>query len=117
VFVSGVQVSFEGLLTHVAKLRSVELAVLPHVVGRTTSQSLQSGVIHGYAALVDGLTARLQAELGFACEVIATGGLASLIIPHTVSVKNVDPNLTLEGLRLLHEKNSHPDGGSPSPAS
>src|SRR5262249_7001448 len=82
VIVPGVQVSLEGLLAHAAKLRPIELTVPPHVVGRTTAHSLQSGVIHGYAALVDGLIARLEAELDFPCEVIATGGLAPLIIPH-----------------------------------
>lgn len=112
VIVPGVQVSLEGLLSHAAKLRPIELAVPPHIVGRTTAHSLQSGVIFGYAALVDGLVARLETELGFPCEVIATGGLASLIIPHSRSVKTIDPNLTLEGLRLLYERNTHSDGST-----
>ncbi len=104
VIVPGVQVSLEGLLQHAAKLSRVEIAEPPRVLGRNTAHALQSGVVHGYASLVDGLIDKLQAELGeFAC--LATGGLAPLITKHTVRVTDVDPDLTLHGLRLIHEKN------------
>ncbi len=76
VIVPGVRVSLDGLLQSAAKLRPVELSEPPRVLGRNTTHALQSGITHGYASLVDGLVDRLIAELGFACKVIATGGLA-----------------------------------------
>jgi type III pantothenate kinase len=106
VIVPGVKVSLDGLMQSAAKLRPVELSAPPQVLGRNTTHALQSGAIHGYAAMVDGLVERLQAELGFPCRVIATGGLSSLIGKHTKRIEELDPNLTLEGLRILHERNS-----------
>lgn len=106
VIVPGVKVSLEGLMQSAAKLRPVELSAPPHVLGRNTTHAIQSGAIHGYAAMVDGLVERLMAELDFPCRVIATGGLASLIGKHTKRIEELDPNLTLEGLRILYERNS-----------
>jgi type III pantothenate kinase len=106
VIVPGVKVSLEGLMRSAAKLRPVELTAPPHVLGRNTTHALQSGAIHGYAAMVDGLVDRLVAELGFPCRVIATGGLAPLIGKHAKRIEELDPNLTLEGLRILYERNS-----------
>jgi type III pantothenate kinase len=104
VIVPGIQVSLEALLHRAAKLSRVEIAVPPRVLGRNTTHALQSGVVHGHAALVDGMVRRLVAELGFPCEVIATGGLAPLIVEHAETVARVDENLTLLGLRLLYER-------------
>ena len=106
VIVPGVQVSLDGLLARAAKLSRIEIAAPPKVVGRNTTHALQSGIVHGYAALVDGLVGKLERELDFPCEVLATGGLARLIAPHTERLRNVDEHLTLDGLRLLHERNS-----------
>lgn len=106
VIVPGVQVSLDGLLARAAKLSRVEIAAPPRIVGRNTTHALQSGIVHGYASLVDGLVARLRAELGFECRVIGTGGLAALIAPHTTTLETVDEQLTLEGLRILHERNA-----------
>ncbi len=106
VIVPGVQVSLEGLIQRASKLSGVEIAAPPRVVGRNTAHSLQSGVVFGYAALVDGLLERISEELGFPFVTIGTGGLASLIAPHTKRLETVDENLTLEGLRLLHERNA-----------
>ena len=106
VIVPGVQVSLDGLLGRAAKLTRIEIAEPPQVVGRNTTHALQSGVVNGYASLVDGLVEKIVAELGFDCHVIATGGLASLIVRHTKSVESVDENLTPEGLRILHERNA-----------
>jgi type III pantothenate kinase len=106
VIVPGIQVSLDALLRRAAKLSRVEIAAPPHVVGRNTTHALQSGIVHGYASLVDGLLEKLRDELGFPCEVIATGGLAALIASHTRSVRLVDEDLTLQGLRLLHERGS-----------
>lgn len=106
VIVPGVKVSLEGLMQSAAKLRPVELTAPPRVMGRNTTHALQSGVIHGYAAMVDGLVDRLVEELGFPCRVIATGGLASLIGKHAKRIEKFDPDLTLEGLRILYERNT-----------
>ena len=108
VIVPGVQVGLDALLERAAKLSRVELTEPPHVLGRNTPHALQSGAINGSAALVDGLVARLEAELGFACQVIATGGLAEVIARHSKAIGAVLPDLTLEGLRILHERNLEP---------
>jgi len=106
VIVPGVQVGLDALLARAAKLSRIELSEPPHVLGRNTPHALQSGAIHGSAALVDGLVARLEAELGFPCAVIATGGLAGAIAKHAKSIGSVEADLTLEGLRILYELNA-----------
>ncbi|MBN1607637.1 MAG: type III pantothenate kinase [Polyangiaceae bacterium] len=115
VIVPGVQLSLDALLVRAARLTRVELAEPPRVVGRNTTHALQSGVVHGYCSLVDGLVQKLKRELGFPCEVIATGGLAQLIAKHSTTVGSVDINLTLEGLRLLYERNARSECGSVRP--
>ncbi len=106
VIVPGVRVSLDGLVTHAAKLSGVEIAEPPHVLGRNTTHAIQSGIVHGYASLVDGLVRKLVAELGHPCTVLATGGLAGLIAHHSEVIEAVDPDLTLIGLRILHERNT-----------
>ena len=108
VIVPGVRIGYDALLAAAAKLSRVELSEPPRVLGRNTPHALQSGAIHGSAALVDGLCDRLEAELGFPCKVIATGGLATVIAKHSKRIESVEPDLTLDGLRLLHERNSEP---------
>jgi len=105
VIVPGVRISLDALLGSAAKLTRIEIAEPPRVVGQNTTHALQSGIVHGYASLIDGLVEKLQADLGFTCTVIATGGLAALIAKHTKHVKAVDDDLTLDGLRLLYERN------------
>jgi type III pantothenate kinase len=105
VIAPGIQISADALFTRAAKLPRVEIAQPPKVVGKNTVHSMQSGIVYGYVGLVDGMVDRLREELGYPCEVMATGGLASLIAPLTRNIKDVDPNLTLTGLRLLHERN------------
>ena len=100
----GVAISLEALYTQASALRSVELVRPRSVIGRSTVESIQSGVLYGFAGQVDGLVERILAEVG-AATVIATGGLASLIAPHTRSVQHVEPWLTLHGLRIVHERN------------
>ncbi len=104
----GVAISLEALYTHAAALRSVELVRPRSVVGRSTVESIQSGVLYGFAAQVDGVVARIRDEIGDAT-VLATGGLAGLIAPHTQSVEHVEPWLTLHGLRIVHERNHSGD--------
>jgi type III pantothenate kinase len=100
----GVAISLDALYTQAAALRSVELVQPRSVIGRSTVESIQSGVLYGFAAQVDGMVARVKDVLGDAT-VLATGGLAGLIAPHTVSVDHVEPWLTLHGLRIVHDRN------------
>jgi len=105
VITPGVQISAEALFSRAARLHRVELALPPRVVGRNPVHSMQSGIVYGYAGLVDGLVGRIQKELGHPCRVVATGGLARLIAPQTETIEEVDDDLTLTGLRLIHERN------------
>jgi type III pantothenate kinase len=100
----GVQIAADALFARAARLHRVELALPPKAIGRNPTQSMQAGIVFGYAGLVDGLCARLKKELGPA-RVIATGGLAGLIGKQTEAIEHVDADLTLTGLRLLHERN------------
>jgi type III pantothenate kinase len=75
------------------------------VIGRTTEQSIQSGLFHGYAALVNGLVKQIRAELGAEAPVIATGGLAPVFEPELSFLREVDLALTLKGLKLVWDKN------------
>ncbi len=104
----GVAISLEALYSHASALRSVELVRPRSVIGRSTVESIQAGVLYGFAAQVDGVVERILAELGEAT-VIATGGLAGLIAPHTRHVQHVEPWLTLHGLRIVHERNHSGD--------
>ncbi len=100
----GVAISLEALYAHASALRSVELVRPRSVIGRSTVESIQSGVLYGFAAQIDGMVERIVAELGEAT-VIGTGGLAGLIAPHTKRIQAVEPWLTLHGLRIVHERN------------
>jgi type III pantothenate kinase len=106
VIAPGVQISAEALFARAARLHKVELVVPAKVVGKNPAHSMQSGILYGYAGLVDGVCARLKKELGYPCRVIATGGLARLIAPETAAIEHVDDDLTLTGLRLLFERAS-----------
>jgi type III pantothenate kinase len=100
----GVAISLEALYTHASALRSVELIRPRSVIGRSTVESIQSGVLYGFAAQVDGVVERIFEEIGEAT-VIGTGGLADMIAPHTRHVRILEPWLTLHGLRIVHERN------------
>lgn len=105
VIVPGMRVSLEALIARAPKLPDVELVAPARVLGQNTVQCLQSGIIHGYASLVDGLVAKLGAELPFEYRVLATGGLASTLLPYTTRIERVDVDLTLRGLWVIHERN------------
>lgn len=101
----GVVIAMEALFSRAAMLHRVELARPRSVIGKTTTQSIQSGMIYGYAGMVDSMVTRIRGELGAEARVIATGGLAGRIAGESSTIERVEPFLTLEGLRLLFEKN------------
>jgi type III pantothenate kinase len=100
----GVEVSTDALFERAAGLKRVELSQPKHVIGKSTAESIQSGAIYGFSAQVDGLVERFMGELG-ECTVIATGGLAVVILPHSHTVQHYEPWLTLYGLRIIFERN------------
>lgn len=100
----GLSIAADALFSRTAKLPKVDLTRPKAVIGTDTSSSIQSGLIFGYAGLVDELVGRLQAELGHTSKIIATGGLATLIAPESRTIEEVRPLLTLEGLELIYRR-------------
>jgi len=102
----GAEISIDALYDHAAKLPKVELAPPKALVGKSTVDSIRSGIVYGFAAQVDGIVRRLRAELGATTAVIATGGLAGVLVPFVrETIDEVDDLLTLTGLRLIYELN------------
>jgi type III pantothenate kinase len=105
VLAPGIEVSMDALFQRAARLFEVDFAEPPTVIAKTTAASLQSGLVYGFAGQVDGIVERIRGELGEDAQTVATGGLADLIVPHARTLDRVDPFLTLEGLRLVWERN------------
>ncbi len=100
----GIEISLDALFGRAAALRRVELVAPRNVIGKTTVESIQSGAIYGFSGQVDSMVERFQSELG-KNTVIATGGLAELMVPYSRTIGHFEPWLTLEGLRIVWERN------------
>jgi type III pantothenate kinase len=101
----GISISAEALFQRTAKLPRVELIAPKTVIGKDTASSIKSGLIFGYAEMVDGMVRRIRKEMEGVPKIIATGGLGGIISQHSKEIEKVDPLLTLVGLRIIYEKN------------
>jgi len=101
----GIDISLEALSTKAAQLRKVEVARPRSPIGKNTVEALQSGAVFGFAGQVDGLVDRIIEEIGPVTAVVATGGLASVVIGESETITHHDPHLTLTGLRMVFERN------------
>jgi type III pantothenate kinase len=106
---TGIEISLEALSERGARLPRVDLAPPRSVIGRNTIDAIRSGVVYGYAGAIDAILRRLYRELAQRPALIATGGLAQLVVPFTEELSEIDDLLTLTGLRLLHERNRDGD--------
>jgi type III pantothenate kinase len=102
---AGVNLAAEALFARAAKLPHIDLQRPPSVIGRNTVHAMQSGLLFGYVAMVEGMVARFRRELGPEMKVIATGGLAELVAAETEAIQVIAPWLTLDGLRILWDLN------------
>ncbi len=101
----GIEISIDALAARAAQLRKVELVRPRSVIGKNTVEALQSGALYGFAGQVDGLVRRIVAEVGPVTAVIATGGLAPIVVPESETITHYEPDLTLVGLRMVFERN------------
>jgi type III pantothenate kinase len=100
----GLEISLTALVERAARIGRIDLEEPETAIGRSSRAAIQSGVIFGFAGLIDGVVRRIEDELG-EVQLLATGGLASVIVPFTETIDEVDEMLTLKGLRLIHERN------------
>lgn len=105
IIMPGVAISQDALTERTAQLPCIRFEKPRHLIGKNTVESMQSGLIYGNAALVDGLAARLEEELGRRPRIIVTGGIAGLIVPHCRTELIYDPDLLLKGLWYIYQKN------------
>ena len=105
IIIPGITISLDSLVSRTAKLPKVELSHVERIVGRNTSESIRSGMLHGTGALVDELVDRICEEQQIEPTVLATGGFAELVRDYSRRIQFVEPDLTLHGLRLIWERN------------
>jgi type III pantothenate kinase len=108
VIAPGINLSIEALHRAAARLPRIGIGRPQSVIGRSTVPAMQSGIYWGYVAMIEGLVARIQAEYGSRLKVIGTGGLAPLLAEGTTVIAHIDPDLTLDGLRMLAQRNPIP---------
>lgn len=101
----GVEISLSALTERAARISRIDIGEPKAAIGTNSRSAIQSGVLYGFAGLVDGVARRINGELGGKAKFIATGGYASMIVPHTETLDRVDDLLTLKGLRIIHERN------------
>jgi type III pantothenate kinase len=103
---TGIEISLEALSERGARLPKIDLAPPRSVIGKNTIDAIRSGVVFGYAGAIDAILRRLHDEIGGRADVIATGGLARLVVPYAEELDEIDDLLTLTGLQLLYTMNS-----------
>lgn len=102
----GMELGMEALFLHTAKLPQIMLNAPANYIGRNTIEAIQSGIVYGTVGMVDSLIEGVFKELGATCTVVATGGHAEILATHSKIVKKIDPWLSLEGMRIIYEKNN-----------
>lgn len=102
----GMEIAMESLFSRAAKLPQVGLEAPARYIGGNTIEAIQSGVVYGFVGMVEALVRGVFSELGGECRVVATGGHARILAAHSALITNVDPWLTLDGLRIIYERNS-----------
>ena len=106
VLAPGIEISMDALFARAARLFRVDFVAPPTVIAKTTQAALQAGLVYGFAGQVDAIVGRIRGELGAEAQAIATGGLAEVVAPHAATLASIDPFLTLDGLRLIWERNT-----------
>jgi type III pantothenate kinase len=101
----GLEISLSALIERAARITRIDLDAPETAIGRSSRAAIQSGFVFGFAGLIDGVVGRIEEELGEA-RVLATGGLAQVVVPYTETIEEVDEMLTLKGLRLIHARNT-----------
>ena len=102
----GIGISTDALVQRTAKLPRIEVVQAEKVICRNTVESMQAGVFYGFVGQVDGIVSRMRKELGCKAKVVATGGLAVIVAPATDAIDVVEPMLTLEGLKIIYDRNN-----------